>query len=58
LEKKKKKKKKKCFYSSRRTCMGSTPEARRDGRSEAAAATMSTSRMTAESVGRSGGETP
>ena len=38
--------------------MGSTREARREGRSEAAAATMRTSRMTATSVGKvSGGDT-
>jgi hypothetical protein len=46
------------FYSSRRTCMGSTREARREGRREAAAATMRTSRMAATSVGKSVGETP
>ena len=50
--------KKMCFYSSRRTCMGSTREARRDGRREAAVATMRTRRMTAKSVGKSLGETP
>ena len=38
--------------------MGSTREARREGRREAAVATISTSRMTATSVGKSVGETP
>ena len=45
-------------YSSRRTCMGSTREARIAGIKEAAAATTKTRRITAESVGTSVGETP